>query len=142
MRAGTHESVVDRAEAYLSLLNEYRERLHKIEGIPKAGYAGRSAFARELVEQTRSAVRTAIETTTTERNRVEGLLHAFTPDSGWGAVETLNLFVYKNACDWELIGTEIRAVSIGAHMTLPVAVAAAGRLRREAYCNESLAAAA
>ena len=133
MRAGTPDDVVAHAESYLLLLEEHIVRLRDLKGIPRAGDAMQSPFARELVEQIRGAMRSAIEHATSERNRIESLISSFTMVSGWNAVETFNLLAYRNACDWELIGTHVRTISQGANMSISDAVLDAKRLRREAF---------
>jgi hypothetical protein len=133
MRSGTPDDVVANTEAYLLLLEEYVVRLRELKGIPSTGDASQSPFALELVGQLRGAVRSAIEHATSERNRIESLLSSFTMVSGWSAAETFNLLRYRNACDWELIGTQVRTVSHGANMSITDAVTEAKRLRREAY---------
>jgi len=140
MRAGTPEDVVSHAEGYLLLLETYVNRLRDLKGIPRVADAGQSPFARELVEQIRGAIRAAIENATSERNRIESLLDSFTRVSGWNAVETFNLLQYRNACDWELIGTQVRTASRGANMSVTDAVLEAKRLRREAYFDSRKAA--
>ena len=133
MRAGTPDNVMAHAEDYLLLLDTYLARLRDFKRIPRIADAGRSPFARELVEQIRGAVRVAIENATSERNRIESLISSFTTVSGWSAVETFNLLGYRNACDWELIGTQVRNASKGANLSVTDAVLEAKRLRREAY---------
>ena len=133
MRAGTPDDVVAHAESYLLLLEEHIVRLRDLKGIPRAGDAMQSPFARELVEQIRGTMRSAIEHATSERNRIESLISSFTMVSGWNAVETFNLLAYRNACDWELIGTHVRTISQGANMSISDAVLDAKRLRREAF---------
>ena len=140
MRAGTPDDVEANAEGYLLLLEEYVVRLRELKGIPRTGDAMESPFAAELVEQIRGAVRSAIEHATSERNRIESLLASFTMVSGWSAAETFNLLGFRNACDWELIGTKVRSVSRGASMSVTGAVIEAKRLRREAYFDQRKAA--
>ena len=133
MRGGTPDEVLENAESYLLLIEEYLERLRGLKGIPSIGDGGESPFAIELVEQIRGAVRSSIEEVTTERNRIESLIGSFTKVSGWSAVETLNAYGFRGVCDWELIGTSVRNASNGADMTIQEAVVEAKRLRREAY---------
>jgi hypothetical protein len=140
MRAGTPDDVVAHAESYLLLLDTYVNRLRDLKGIPRVADAGQSPFARELVEQIRGAIRYAIESATGERKRIESLIGSFTMVSGWNAVETFNLLGYRNACDWELIGTHVRTASKGANMSVTDAVLEAKRLRREAYFDSRKAA--
>jgi hypothetical protein len=140
MRAGTPDDVVVNAEEYLLLLDTYVDQLRGLKGIPRLGGADQSPFARELVEQIRATVRSAIEHATSERNRIESLISSFTMVSGWNAVETFNLLGYRNVCDWELIGTQVRTSSKGANMSVTDAVIEAKRLRREAYFDSRKAA--
>ena len=133
MRTGKPDDVVAHAEAYLMLLEEQIARLRDLRGIPRNGDAMQSPFAMELVEQIRGAMRSAIEHATNERNRIEALISSFTMVSGWSAVDTFNLLAYRNACDWQLIGTHVRNSSKGANMSVTDAVMEAKRLRREAY---------
>lgn len=140
MREGTPDELVSDAQGYLSLLEEYLEKLRNVKGIPRKPAEDESPFARELVEQIRVAVRSAIEHTTNERNRVEALLASFTMVTGWSAVETLNLLAFKAASDWELIGSQVRSVSRGTRMTLNDAVLEAKRMRRERYFDAKEAA--
>ena len=130
---GTPDDIVARAENYLALLEEHLCALRSIKGIPQASFAAQSTFANVLIEQTRASLRTEIETSTGERNRIQGLLDSLLMISGWTSVQTLNEQQFRNACDWELIGTSIRSAAAGASLTIPEAVIEAGRLRREAY---------
>jgi hypothetical protein len=127
--------VVELAGIYLGLLKAYRDQLRTLGGMPQLDYAMRSAIAKELVEQSRNAVRSAIETTTSERNRVEALLESFTLITGWEAAITLNELRYGNADDWELIGSDVRSPSTNEHLTVQEAVVVAGDLRRKAYTS-------
>lgn len=140
MRGATPDDVTEQAEGYLQMLDKYLIQLRDLKGIPRVKDAGESPFARELVEQIRGSVRSAIENATSERNRIESLISSFTMVTGWSAVETFNLLGYRNACDWELIGTRVRSVSEGATMSVTDAVLDAKRLRREAYFENKKAA--
>ena len=137
LRGGTAEEVVALAERYLVLLDEYLDRLRSLKGIPQPVDALQSRLAGELVEQIRGAVRSAVEHATAERNRTESLLNSLKDVSGWSAVETFNSAAYKGACDWELIGSNVRTIAGGANLGVAVAVAEAKRLRREAYCGST-----
>src|SRR3982751_2272009 len=130
MRSGTPDDVVEHGKAYLSLLNKYVSGLRDLKGIPRVADAAHSPFARELFEQIRGAIRSAVESATSERNRIASLIGSFTMVSGWNAVETFNLQHYRNACDWELIGTRVRTASQGADMNVTDGVLEAKRLRR------------
>lgn len=140
MRGGTSDNVVAHAGEYLTLLDAYIRRLSELKRIPRVSIAEQSPFARELVEQVRGVVSSAIEHATSERNRIESLIDSFTRVGGWNAVETFNLLRYRNACDWDLIGTQVRTVSHGASMSVTDAVLEAKRLRREAYFDYQKAA--
>ena len=130
---GTPDDVVRRAEKYLVLLEEHLDSLRSLKGIPRASFAAQSTFANLLIEQTRAAIRTEIETSTSEKNRISVLLDSLLMVSGWNAVQTLNEQNYRNACDWELLGTGVRSAATGDSLTIPEAVVEASRLRREAY---------
>ena len=133
-RAGAGD-VVELAGIYLGLLKSYRDQLRTLGGTPQLDYAMRSAIAKELVEQSRSAVRSAIETTISEHNRVEALLESFTLISGWEAAITLNELRYDNTDDWALIGSDVRSPSTNEHLSVQEAVKVAGALRRKAYSD-------
>lgn len=133
LERGTPDDIVVRAEKYLALLEEHLDSLRSLKGIPRASFAAQSRFATLLIEQTRAAIRIEIEDSTCEKNRVRVLLDSLLMISGWNAVQTLNEQSFKNACDWELIGTSVRSASAGASLTIPECVIEASRLRREAY---------
>lgn len=133
LEEGTPDDVVRRAEDYLVLLEEHLGALRNLKGIPRASFAARSKFAQLLIEQTRTAIRTEIESSTSEKNRIRALLDSLLMVSGWAAVQTLNEQRFQDACDWELIGTSVRSISAGAALAIPEAVIEASRLRREAY---------
>ena len=61
-RAGS-DDIVTLGRAYLASLREYREQLHGLGGIPDINLAEQSKLGRELVEQSRRAIRAAIEIT-------------------------------------------------------------------------------
>ena len=129
------DDVVELGQSYLEKLKEYREQLHQLGGIPEISFAQQSRLGRELIEQSRKAVRAAIEVTTNERNRVESLVDSFTLINGWDAAATFNRLRHKDSTDWELAGAEVRIASNGERMTVTEAVETAGKLRREAYIN-------
>lgn len=130
---GTPDDVVARAEQYLEVIDRHLVQLRRLKGVPKIGFAAQSQFARSLIEQVRAAIRTEIEDTTDEKNRIEELLASLTMVSGWAAARAFNDHLYQNVCDWELIGTQVRSISAGAALGIPLAAAEAGRLRREAF---------
>ena len=132
------DDVVELGKTYLGQLKEYREQLHQLGGIPEISIAEQSKLGRELIEQSRKAVRSAIEVTTNERNRVESLVESFTLINGWDAAATFNRLKHKDSTDWELAGSEVRIATNGERMSVTEAVETAGRLRREAYINEKV----
>lgn len=133
------DNVIELGKTYLGQLKEYREQLHQLGGIPEISFATQqSKLGRELIEQSRKAVRSAIEVTTNERNRVESLVESFTLINGWDAAATFNRLRHKDSTDWELAGSEVRIATNGERMSVTEAVETAGRLRREAYINEKV----
>ena len=113
--------------------------LRKLKWDPNNGQAAQSAMARELTDQIRSAIRCEIEGTTSERNRIGTLIESFTMVSGWSAVETFNRHNFRNACDWELVGTGVKSIANGASMSIVEAVDEAKRIRREAFFSAPIA---
>lgn len=136
-RAGS-DDIVTLGRAYLASLREYREQLHGLGGIPDINLAEQSKLGRELVEQSRRAIRAAIEITTNERNRVESLLDSFTLINGWDAAATFNRLKYKDSTSWEMNGSEVRIPGNGERLSIQDAVETAGDLRRRAYVTESI----
>ena len=132
------DDVVALGNSYLGKLKEYREQLHELGGLPEISFAEQSRLGRELIEQSRKAVRSAIEVTTNERNRVESLVDSFTLINGWDAAATFNRLRHKDSSDWELAGPEVRIASNGERISVEEAVVTAGRLRREAYISEKV----
>lgn len=127
------DNIIELGRAYLALLHEYREQLHKLGELPEINLAQQSKLGRELVEQSRKAVRAAIEVTTSERNRVESLIEMFTLINGWDAAATFNRLKHKDSTAWELRGSEVRITGNGEGMKVEEAVLTAGLLRRQAY---------
>jgi hypothetical protein len=132
------ENIIELCEAYLKVLSEYRDELYKLRGVPEIDLQQPTALARELSEQVRKAIRSALEITTRERNQTESLLESFTSISGYQAIDTFNRLKYKSFDDWELGANSIRPQSNnnGTKMTIQEAVDTAGLLRREAYIAE------
>lgn len=128
------DNIIELGWSYLGLLNEYRDQLYKLGGLPDIDLAERSKLGRELVEQSRKAVRAAIEVSTSERNRVESLIEMFTLINAWDAAATFNRLKHKDATTWELQGSQVRIAGNGAEsMNVEEAVRTAGLLRRQAY---------
>jgi hypothetical protein len=135
LERATSDNIVELGKTYLALLAEYRDQLHKLGGLPEISFAEQSKLGRELIEQSRKAVRAAIELSVRERNRVEALVESFTLINGWDAAATFNKLRHKDATDWELHGSEVRVASNGEKMNVQEAVTTAGLLRRNAYIS-------
>lgn len=127
------DNIIELGKEYLALLNEYREQLYNLGGLPDLDLAERSKLGRELVEQSRKAVRAAIEVTTSERNRVELLIETFTLINGWDAAATFNRLKHKDAATWEMSGSQVRIAGDTEGMKVEEAIETAGLLRRQAY---------
>lgn len=132
------DNVVERSREYLEMLSQYRNELHELGGIPDIGFAGQTRLGRELVEQSRKAVRAAIELTVGERNRVESLLQSFTLINGSDAAETFNRLRHKDMTGWELSGGSVGVSGNGERISIEEAVATAGLLRRTAFINDKI----
>jgi hypothetical protein len=87
----------------------------------------------------RKALRTAIETTTLERNRTQVLLLSFTTVSGYEAVDIFNERKYEGHDDWELraSGVKFPGGDDVYLMTIQEAVDLASLLRREDYISRN-----
>ncbi|HEX8734362.1 MAG TPA: hypothetical protein VF721_03505 [Pyrinomonadaceae bacterium] len=137
LKKATCDNIVELCEKYLLLLNEYRDELYKFRGTPEINLQASSTFARELVDQTRKAIRSAVETTTRQRNEIESLLKSFTIISGYDAVKTFNQLEYKGFSEWELRANQVRLKTDtnNEHFTIQEAVETASLLRRQAYVD-------
>jgi hypothetical protein len=135
LKKATCENIIELCEKYLLRLNEYRDELYKLRGSPEINLQQSSPLVRELVEQTRKAIRQAVETTVRERNEIEILLKSFTVISGYEAVKTFNQLEYKGFAEWELRANEVRPKTDtnNERFTVQEAVETASLLRREAY---------
>ena len=132
-------NIIELCRKYLLLLNVYRDELSKLRGTPEISFQSSSSLARELTEQVRKAIRSAIEITTRERNQTESLLNSFTSISGYEAVDTFNHLQYKGFDNWELQAGGVRSKSHTEELlTIQDAVVTAGLLRREAYITEKI----
>jgi hypothetical protein len=130
----TSESIVELCKQYLALLAEYRAELYKLPNTLELNSRARSSSSREDVDETRKEVRTAIEHTTQERNRVGALIISFTAVSGYEATATLNRLKYKGHDNWELRAGGVRwGDSTNRRMTVQEAVEVASLLRREEH---------
>jgi hypothetical protein len=132
-------SIIELCRNYLLMLNAYRDELSKLRGTPEISFQSSSTLARELTEQVRKAIRSAIEITTRERNQTESLLKSFTSISGYEAVKTFNQLQYKGSGNWELQAGGVRSKSNTEELiTIQDAVERAGLLRREAYITKKI----
>ena len=131
----TSDNIVELCRNYLKLLTEYRDRLYELRGMPEINIKQPSPLGRELIEQSRKAVRAAVEITVRERNETESLLESFTAISGFDAAETFNQLKYKGFDSWEMRAGGVRFKNGADDKPIPVqeAVDLAGRLRRDAY---------
>lgn len=128
-------NIIELGRAYLQILNEYREELYKLRGIPEINLKQPSPLAREFTEQVRKAIRAAVEITTRERNQTEMLLESFTSLSGYEAIDTFNRLKFKGVDNWELGANAIHSKNSAGNeqLTIQEAVDTASMLRREAY---------
>jgi hypothetical protein len=129
-------NIIELCRAYLSVLSEYRDELYKLRGTPEINLRQTSPLARELTEQVRKSIRSAVEVTTRERNQTENLLESFTAINGYQAVETFNRLKYKGFEGWEMQASGVRLKDNAGNeekFTIREAVEKAGLLRREAY---------
>jgi len=128
----TSENIIERCKQYLALLAEYRGELYKLPDRLGINLRSVSTSLRKDVDQTRKAVRVAIEELTREHNRTAALLRSFTAVSGYEAVETLNRRNHKGHDDWILRAGGVRFGDSDAdRMTVQEAVETASLLRRE-----------
>ena len=132
------DAILETCHKYLKLLNEYRDQLHDLAGIPEINLAEQSKMGRELIEQSRKAIRAAVEVTVNERNRVEGLVDSFTLINAWDAAETFNRLRHKGSDKWEMTGSQVCVTGNGERMGVQEAVETAGRLRREVYAADKI----
>ena len=138
------DNIIELCRAYLSGLTEYRDELYKLRGAPEINLKQSSKLARELTEQVRKAIRSALEITTRERNETEKLLESFTAISGYEAVETFNQLKYQGSDDWEMWSGGVHSkdnAESEKELTIQEAVETASLLRRDAYLAQKTAAA-
>lgn len=135
LKNANSENIIDLCREYLRLLDEFRDELYKLRGTPEINSSPSSLFVRELLEQTRKAIRTEVVLTTEEYNQTEVLLKSFTSISEYEAVQTFNRLEYKGFAEWELRAHEIRLKNDdnGEKITIQAAIELAGELRRNAY---------
>ena len=71
----TSGNIIERCKQYLALLAEYRSELYKLPDTPGVNLkGGSSSTTREDINETRKAVRAAIEGLTKEHNTTKALL--------------------------------------------------------------------
>jgi hypothetical protein len=128
-------NLVAHCRKYLQLLTEYRDELYKLRSSPEISLQKQtSPLARELTEQVRKAIRSALEITTRERNQTEHLLESLTAISGYEAADTFNHLKYKGFVNWEMRASGVQAKGDNdALMPVHEAVERAGILRCEQY---------
>jgi len=131
-------NIVELCREYLRILTEYRDELYKLQGIPEINLEQPSSLARELVEQVRKAIRSAVEITTRERNQTELLLTSFTSISGYEVVNTFNRLKYKGFDNWELKANSVNSQNNGdfEQIAIQEAIEEASLLRRESYITD------
>jgi hypothetical protein len=131
-------NIVELCREYLQILTEYRAELYKLRNVPEINLEQPSALARELVDQARKAIRSAIEITTRERNQTEIMIDSFTAISGYEAVITFNRLKYKGFDNWELKASAVYSRNNGGfeQIALQEAIEAASLLRRESYLRD------
>jgi hypothetical protein len=132
------DNIFELCQQYLALLAEYRGELYKLQGTPAINLA--QASSQRDVKNTRRGVRSAIESTTRERNRFEALLRSFTAVSGYEVVEILNRRKYKGYDNWELraggVGRFSGSTAVD-RMTIQEAVDTASLIRRKEHTAQS-----
>lgn len=137
------ENIIKLCQNYLLLLTEYRDELSKLRASAEINFQQSSPLARELTEQVRKAIRSAIEITTRERNQTESLLNSFTTISGYQAVDTFNQLKFKGSDNWKLYSGGVCRNGNAENdenemMPIREAVDMAGSLRREAYIAQKM----
>ncbi|HEY0405868.1 MAG TPA: hypothetical protein VGC89_09070 [Pyrinomonadaceae bacterium] len=135
LNGAVSENVIERCQQYLALLAEYRAELYTLPDTLELHPRSGTSSAQTEIDDTRKAVRAAIERATLERGRAEALILSFTAISGYGAVETFNEQKYKGHDDWQLNAGGV-SFSDGAgsqRMTMQEAVETASLLRRKKY---------
>jgi hypothetical protein len=135
----TSENIIELCKQYLALLAEYRDEIYKLPGTPGINLWSESPLSSEDIDETRKAVRVAIENTTQERNRTAALLRSFTAVSAYEAVETLNRLKYQGHDDWELraSGVKFSGGNDDDRMTIQEAVETTSALRRAEYIAQN-----
>lgn len=131
----TSENIVEICRENLRILAAYRKQLLGLRDIPELNMEMGSALSRELIVQSRNAVRAAVESTVATQNLTEELLNSFILISGIEAADTFNRVSYQGSDKWELQGGSVTAPD-HEKISIAEAVETAGRLRREAYAAD------
>lgn len=135
LQTATSENIVERCQKYLKLLDDYRDKLYKFRGSAEINRQQKSDLSREAVHNLRKQIRSAVEKTTSERNKVEDLIKSFVAINGYEAMQTFNRLEYKGFDDWTLKAGGLRfgGGTEADVLTVQEAVATASLLRREEY---------
>lgn len=135
LRQANVDNVIGCCENYLVLLEKYRAELYKFQGSAEINLRHTSPLNRELIEQSRKLIRSAIESTVSGATQTESLLKSLTYISGYEAVKTFNQLEYRGSAEWELRANEVRLINDDndERLTVQEAVEVAGLLRRTAY---------
>lgn len=129
------ENIIEICRENLRILAAYRKQLLGLRDIPELNMEMGSALSRELIVQSRNAVRAAIESTVSTQNLTEELLNSFILINGIEAADTFNRLAYRGSDKWELQGGSVTAPGQD-KISIADAVETAGQLRREAYAAD------
>ena len=133
----TADNLVELCRTYLTRLSEFRDRLFALKGNPEIDRKNPAAIGPELIDEARTAVRTALEVTTEKRNRTEALINSFTSITGYEATATFNKLKYKGFDSWECYsgGSRLKYVYADKGLNMEETIEIASLLRREAYID-------
>src|SRR4028118_75466 len=81
----TCDNIIELCQDYLQQLNAYRDELYQLRNAPELNLNKQSSIKHELIEQSRKAVRSALEFTVREHNKTQSLLDSLTSISGYQA---------------------------------------------------------
>jgi hypothetical protein len=134
------DNIIELCRNYLLQLNTYRDELCQLQNMPEINLNQRSSIKRELIEQSRKAIRSTLEFMVSERNKTQSLLDSLTSISGYQAAATFNQLKYKGFDNWEMqsSGIRLKDTNDDEFMTIQQAVETAGNLRREAYLEHKV----
>jgi hypothetical protein len=140
LEQASSDNIIELCRNYLQLLGSYRDELYELRNLPEINFKQQSTLGRELIEQSRKALRAALEITVRERNRTQSLLDSFTTITGYQASETFNRLKYKGFNTWEVRSGGIRSKNTDndEFLTISEAVETAGELRRQAYVEQQI----